>query len=284
MPRTSANSRRKRTTALLGDDVFIANQDRFAAVINPTDETVETWAYGRRAVLVPNELDDERRACIQFIDRRLARKMVYNKRRLLEILSFEQGRRLLKQARELNDFQAAYAQLTGRTLSKAAQEIRRRRTLQQLRTQLDNLGIQVRREWDIDTMKKILRNPELAFDVDAGLDGLEEPPASPFERSAIESDRLTAGLRRDDFISPERFDDEPEPESEPEPEEDEREIEPPEQVAQRVAEQDSREVRAAELRSKLRMLGVEVHARTRNVQKLTKMLKEAEAAVAAGVT
>jgi hypothetical protein len=307
MARTTNSTFRPKTDTLRGDDVYIHNQDRYAAVLNPTDDAVQAWGYGRRAIFLPNELYDPTRMCIQFIERRLARKMVYNQRRLLEVVSFEQGKRLLKRARELDDFYAAYAELTGRTLSKAAQEIRRKKALSTLRQQLDRLGIPVKREWDVATCKAILRNPELAFDIDAGpaprVDDDENLPfLQPPQTSRKSAPRVPESGLDGDFIDPESLDDSDAPpeqvmaegllreehgmapfvEEKHFEEADEREVESVEAVAKRVRKHQEDTDEAKALREQLKVLGVKVHARTRDTRKLRKMLDQAKAGAAAG--
>jgi hypothetical protein len=300
MARTTSNTIRRRSDSLAGDDVHYHQQSRYAAVINPTDDSVQAWGYGRRAVFVPNELDDPKRACIQFIDSRIARKMVYNQRRLLEVLSFDQGRRLLRRSKELGDFGAAYAELTGRELSKAAQEIRRRKTMQRLRRQLDQIGIQVKRAWDIETMQRILKDPQIAFDVDAGPASVQ---ADDDIDAFIHKERRTVAKRNPgsvgeaglpgDFIQPEALaDDDAPPErvmseallreehgDDPfqqkiQEQRAKSQVKPLSEVQSKLLGRQAKTDEAARLREEIKVLGGSIHPRTRDLKKLRAVVAE----------
>jgi hypothetical protein len=211
-----------RSDGLLNDDTLIFQEDLYVAVINHTTETVQSWGYGRRIVLVPNEMRDPHRACVQFVKRKLARKMVWNKRRFLEMTTVEQGKRLLRRARELGSFHAAYVELTGRDVKKAAETLRRERTKRMLMKQLDQLGINVNPKWSVEEMKAIVRDPTLSLDMDigrprpqetAGVQGPGDPELSnffhqdPADRVLKDTGSVPMTGRRGDFV---RFDDDDE--------------------------------------------------------------------------
>lgn len=147
---------------------FDANEYR--AVVNPTNLVIQTWGYGRRIVLVPGELKDPKRAPIQFVKTRIARKAVKNQRRFLELMTVEQGMRLLNLARELNDFMAAYKRLTGKSGQKAAELLMERQERNALRRVLINeLGVpdNVLENWTVADMRAVIKDQTLVADLDS---------------------------------------------------------------------------------------------------------------------
>jgi hypothetical protein len=147
---------------------FDANEYR--AVVNPTNLVMQTWGYGRRIVLVPGELHNPKRAPIQFVKTRIARKAVKNQRRFLELMTVEQGMRLLNLARELNDFHGAYRKLTGKKGSKAAELLMESQERNALRRVLINeLGVpdNVLANWSVGDMRAVIKDQTLVADLDA---------------------------------------------------------------------------------------------------------------------
>lgn len=147
---------------------FDANEYR--AVVNPTNLVMQTWGYGRRIVLVPGELHNPKRAPIQFVKTRIARKAVKNQRRFLELMTVEQGMRLLNLARELNDFHAAYRKLTGKQGAKAAELLMERQERNALRRVLINeLGVpdNILDNWTVSDMRAVIKDQTLVADLDS---------------------------------------------------------------------------------------------------------------------
>lgn len=147
---------------------FDANEYR--AVVNPTNVVQQTWGYGRRLVLVPGELENASRAPVQFVKTRIARKAVKNRRRFLQLMTVEQGMRLINLARELEDFPTAYKRLTGRTAGTSAGEIMLERELKNKlrRTLIHDVGVEAESmdNWTADDMRAVIKDNTLLADID----------------------------------------------------------------------------------------------------------------------
>ena len=177
---------------------FDANEYR--AVVNPTSMMMQTWGYGRRLVLVPGELKNPRRSPIQFVKTRIARKAVKNQRRFLELMTVEQGMRLLNLARELDDFPAAYKRLTGKTGTKAAEILMEAQEKGALRRVLiAELGVpdNVIANWTVSDMRAVIKDQTLVADLDERgrprLDATSSPGSlfDAVERAAQPTDAQT---------------------------------------------------------------------------------------------
>ncbi|NIS14110.1 MAG: hypothetical protein GWN97_19930, partial [Thermoplasmata archaeon] len=130
----------------------------------------QTWGYGRRLVLVPGELENASRAPVQFVKTRIARKAVKNRRRFLQLMTVEQGMRLINLARELGDFPAAYKRLTGRTAGTSAGEIMLERELKNKlrRTLIHDVGVEAESmdNWTVEDMRAVIKDNTLLADID----------------------------------------------------------------------------------------------------------------------
>lgn len=155
-------ARRSHSDSDLGE--LIPEQSTYMAVVNPTGEVIQTWGRGRRAVFVPGELDDKRRACIQLWRTPIAKQMVKNKRKFLIPVSHEDARALVKRARELGNFFAAWAEVEGHQ-PRAAQQVREVKQLAALRRRLADVGVDMALSegWSIEKCRQILRDPTQAF-------------------------------------------------------------------------------------------------------------------------
>lgn len=151
------------------NDFLPFDADEYRAVVNPTNLVQQTWGYGRRLVLVPGELKDPRRAPVQFVKARIARKAVKNRRRFLQLMTVEQGMRLINLAQKLDNFPEAYRQLTGRTGTTAGEIMMEREIRNKLRRVLiHQVGIpeDAMGNWTISDMRAVIKDNTLLSDVD----------------------------------------------------------------------------------------------------------------------
>jgi len=152
----------------LNDDWMPWNADEYRAVVNPTEMAIEAYGHGRRLMMLPSEVHDPKRSCIQFVKTRIARKAVKRMRQLLEIWTVSAGRELLLLSQEIG-FQAAYRKITGKSPRKAGAMIA-------MQNERDSLFGRLLREhgvpaehmsnWTVGDMRAVLKEPELAVDLD----------------------------------------------------------------------------------------------------------------------
>jgi hypothetical protein len=163
VPRVQGNSRSTTGGDMIG---LMPEKEQYMAVVNPTGDVVQTWGRGRRAVLVPGELGDAKRACVQVWRRPIALQMVKNKRKFLVSMPYEVAQRLVQRARDLGNFFEAWNELAGRGLPRAAEVVRRLKVERALDRQLASIGIEpfMTKGWSLDRKRAVMRNPELAFD------------------------------------------------------------------------------------------------------------------------
>jgi molybdopterin converting factor small subunit len=180
---------------------FDANEYR--AVVNPTNVVQQTWGYGRRLVLVPGELQNPSRAPVQFVKTRIARKAVKNRRRFLQLMTVEQGMRLINLARELDNFPAAYKQLTGRTAGTSAGEIMQERELKQKlrRTLINSVGVEAEAmdNWTVADMRAVIKDNTLLADIDEVTGRPRYTDANTEQGSLFEAMDRAATAKPDDF-------------------------------------------------------------------------------------
>lgn len=146
---------------------FDANEYR--AIVNPTNLTIQAWGYGRRLVFQPGNVTNKKRACVQFVRTRIARKAVKNKRRLLELMTVEQGLRLIAFTEECGNFHEAYRKLTGRRVNKAGELLAEKQESDMLRRVLaahHGIGNDLSGKWTNSDMRAILKDTTLVTDLD----------------------------------------------------------------------------------------------------------------------
>jgi hypothetical protein len=149
-----------------GDDMLMPEQSTYLAVVNPTSEIVQAWGRGRRGVFVPGELGIAKRACVQIWRTPIAAQMVQNQRKFLVRMSVDAARMLVRRAKELGNFYAAWAEFGGGQIqNRAASVVREKKVLDALRRQLNNIGIDMTmsENWSAQRCRQVLKSPELAY-------------------------------------------------------------------------------------------------------------------------
>lgn len=171
------------------DDWMPWNADEYRAVVNPTEMNLQAYGHGRRLVLNAGEVHIARRACIQFVRTRVARKSVKRLRQLLEIWPVKSARKLLRRSQDVG-FAKAYREITGRAPKKAGALIAMRKEQDALKGRLmQEHGVpeEMMAAWSIQDMRAVLKQPELAVDLDASGRPRRDRTPQPDESHALEA-------------------------------------------------------------------------------------------------